>query len=91
MDFDSDATQIFPCPHCGASATQPGRTQPGMRPVPVYDLQKWHETAESVARTLTLIRESLASKPEDLDETVERIESEAWDLSRRIRHLSGEG
>ena len=89
MDIETDATHIFPCPHCGASATRPGRTQPGIRPIPAYDLQQWHEAAETVARTLTLIRESLAEPPEDLDEIVATLEGRAWRLAHTLGDLAG--
>jgi hypothetical protein len=82
MEYD---TRIFPCPDCGASTTQAGKTQPGVTLVPETDLVRWQGMAQDVARMLTLVRESMTAQPEDLAENIEQMERQAWDLAHGLQ------
>jgi hypothetical protein len=84
-----EQTIVLPCAACGASPTAPGRTQPSTVLVPVERGEDWHEAAQEIARTLTLIRESLAEPPEDLDEVVATLETRAWQLAFQLDALTG--
>jgi len=78
------------CPACGASPSTPGRTQRDVALLPTDEVAAWLATAESIARTLTLVREALGDPPEDLPEVLSEIENHAWELATRFSELAGE-
>ena len=83
-----DQTIVLPCAVCGASTINPGRTQPGTVVVDIEVAEGWHDAVQEIARTLTLIRESVADPPEDLDEIVAGLETRAWQLAAQLGGLT---
>ena len=79
--FDDTKPYAVACDRCGASPTQPGRTQVHTALVSAGELVEWVSTAETIA---SMVEGLLEDAPLDLRVQLEQLHDTAAEMAQRL-------